>query len=80
VRRVFKHLRRVFKNAFVETADQLGLVPVIDMRAQRVAQADGGGTDDLAMAGDIGQSYAGNDSLATGGQETQAASPGSSAA
>jgi hypothetical protein len=36
---------------------------MVDVLPQRVAETNGGGADDLAMAGDIRERYAGDDSL-----------------
>jgi hypothetical protein len=41
---------------------------MVDMLPQRVAETNGGGADDLAMAGDIRERYAGDDSLTAGRQ------------
>src|SRR4029077_3786721 len=57
-----------FEKALVELTDQHGLVPMVDMLAQRVAKTNGGGADDLAMAGDVGQRHPSNYPLAAGRQ------------
>src|SRR5579863_1081125 len=51
---------RAFEKALVELTDQHGLVPMVDMLAQRVAKTNGGGTDDLPVAGDVGQRHPSN--------------------
>src|SRR5437879_13709305 len=57
-----------FEKAIVELTNQHGLVPMVDVLAQRVAKTNGGGTDDLTVAGDVGQRHPSNDSLAAGRQ------------
>ncbi len=49
---------------------------MVDVGAQGIAQADGGGADDFAVSGDVGEGHAGDHAVAAGGEVIKVAAAG----